>query len=288
MGMVETGLRVLRPEGFRHMAYTQWGDPHRRDVVVCAHGLTRQGRDFDALAERLDADLQRRVLCPDVLGRGKSDWLVDKTGYTYPLYLADMAALIARSGVEQVDWVGTSMGGLIGLMLAATPNSPIRRLVINDIGPLVPWEGLARIGTYVGEDPLFPDRPAAEKRLKERTATYGPMPTERWPDFVDHSLRRDPEGQGWRLAYDPAIAQAFQAIEPGQPIDLWALWDRVQVPVLVVRGAESDLLPAEVLEDMKRRGPGCQAVEVPGAGHAPWLMSADQMAPVLDFLKGHG
>lgn len=226
--------------------------------------------------------------CPDVLGRGRSDWLADKTGYTYPLYLADMAALVARSGVEQVDWVGTSMGGLIGMMLAATPNTPIRRLVINDIGPLVPWEGLARIGAYVGENPVFPDRSTAEERLRERTATYGPVPAERWPAIVDHSLQRDPEGHGWRLAYDPAIAQAFQDIEPGQPIDLWALWDRIQVPVLVVRGTESDLLPAEVLEEMKRRGPGCQVSEVPGAGHAPWLMTADQIQPVLDFLKGHG
>lgn len=288
MGMVETGVRVLRPEGFKRMAYTQWGDPHGREVVVCVHGLTRQGRDFDVLAERLATDLKRRVLCPDVLGRGKSDWLIDKSGYTYPLYLADMAALIARSGAEQVDWVGTSMGGLIGLMLAATPNSPIRRLVINDIGPLVPWEGLARIGAYVGENTVFPEREAAEARLKTRTATYGPMPPECWPGVADHSLQRTPDGEGWQLAYDPAIAQAFQAIEPGQPIDLWALWDQVQVPVLVVRGAESDLLPVDVLEEMKRRGPGCQVLEVAAAGHAPWLMSEDQVAPVMDFLRRSG
>jgi pimeloyl-ACP methyl ester carboxylesterase len=286
MGMMETGVRVLRPEGFKRMAYTQWGSPDAREVVMCVHGLTRQGRDFDALADHLATDLGCRVVCPDVLGRGKSDWLADPSGYSYPLYLADMAALIARSGAEQVDWVGTSMGGLIGLMLAATPNSPIRRLVINDIGPLVPWEGLARIGGYVGEDPLFTNREAAEHRLKERIVTYGPMPPERWSGFVEHSLRRVAEG--WRLAYDPAIAQAFQAVQPGQPIDLWALWDRVEVPVLVIRGADSDLLPASVVEEMKRRGPGCQAVEVPGAGHAPWLMSADQIAPVAEFLKGHG
>lgn len=287
MNMAERSLKVLRPEGFRRMAYTEWGDPSAERVVVCVHGLTRQGRDFDALAERLAAE-GRRVLCPDVLGRGASDRLVDPSGYSYPLYLADMAALLARTGAETVDWVGTSMGGLIGLMLAATPGAPIRRLVINDIGPLVPWEGLARIGTYVGEDPLFPDMAAAEARLKARTATYGPLPPDRWQQVVRHSVRPDPDGQGWRLAYDPAIAEAFKQVEPGQPIDLWALWDRVTVPVLVVRGAESDLLPADVLEQMRRRGPGCQAHEVAGAGHAPWLMSDDQMAPIVDFLKGHG
>ncbi len=290
IAMTSHHVPVLRPEGFRRMAYVEWGAAaavETAGTVVCVHGLTRQGRDFDALAEAL-AGQGRRVLCPDVLGRGASDWLVDKSGYAYPQYLADMATLLVRSGAETVDWVGTSMGGLIGLFLAATPGSPIRRLVINDIGPLVPADGLLRIGTYVGEDPLFPDLEAASARLRERTATYGPLPAERWEAVVRHSTRPDPEGKGWRLAYDPAIALAFQAVQPDQPIDLWALWDRVTVPVLVIRGARSDLLPAEVVVEMQGRGPGCQVVEVPEAGHAPWLMTPDQMTPVLDFLEGHG
>ncbi|MCA1939549.1 MAG: alpha/beta hydrolase [Caenispirillum bisanense] len=288
MAMTQRSVPVLRPEGFKRMAYTDWGAADAAQTVVCVHGLTRQGRDFDALAETLSADPRRRVLCPDVLGRGRSEWLADKAGYAYPQYMADMTTLLARSGADTVDWVGTSMGGLIGLFVAATPGNPIRRLVINDIGPLVPWEGLARIGTYVAEDPLFPDLDAASRRLRERTVTYGPLPEERWLPLVEASTRPDPEGKGLRLAYDPAIAQAFQAVPQGQPIDLWALWDRVTVPVLVIRGAKSDLLPAEVAAEMQRRGPGCQVVEVPDAGHAPWLMTPDQIAPVVEFLTGHG
>lgn len=288
MGMVERGVPVLRPEGFKRMAYTDWGDATAPQTVVCVHGLTRNGRDFDALAETLTADGRRRVLCPDVLGRGRSDWLTDKTGYAYPQYMADMTTLLARSGADAVDWVGTSMGGLIGLFVAATPGNPIRRLVINDIGPLVPAEGLMRIGTYVGEDTLFPDLSAVAQRIAERTATYGPVPEERWEALVRHSTRPDPEGGGYRLGYDPAIALAFQAVQPGQPIDLWALWDRITVPVLVIRGAKSDLLPAEVAAEMQRRGPGCQVVEIPDVGHAPWLMTPDQTAPVVEFLTGHG
>ncbi|SOD94220.1 Pimeloyl-ACP methyl ester carboxylesterase [Caenispirillum bisanense] len=288
MAMTQRTVPVLRPEGFKRMAYTEWGAADAAQTVVCVHGLTRQGRDFDALAEALSADPRRRVLCPDVLGRGRSEWLADKAGYAYPQYMADMTTLLARNGAETVDWVGTSMGGLIGLFVAATPGNPIRRLVINDIGPLVPWEGLARIGTYVAEDPLFPDLDTASRRLRERTVTYGPLPEERWMPLVEASTRPDPEGKGLRLAYDPAIALAFQAVPQDQPIDLWALWDRVTVPVLVIRGAKSDLLPAEVAAEMQRRGPGCQVVEVPDAGHAPWLMTPDQMAPVVDFLTGHG
>lgn len=287
MPMSKRTLDVLRPEGFRRMAYTEWAG-RGGAAVICVHGLTRQGRDFDALAEALDQRHGRRVLCPDVLGRGRSDWLADPAGYSYPMYLADMAALLARADVTAVDWVGTSMGGLIGLMLAATPRNPVRRLVINDIGPLVPADGLARIGEYVGDNPVEADRTAVEARLTERTASFGPLPAGRRRAVLDHSVMADPAGQGWRQAYDPAIANAFAALEPGKPIDLWAVWEAVTVPVLVVRGAESDLLPAEVLDRMKRTGPGCQVHEVPGVGHAPWLMTDDQMAPILDFLKGHG
>lgn len=288
MAMMQKSVRVLRPEGFKRMAYAEWGAAGASATVVCVHGLTRNGRDFDALAEVLAADGDRRVLCPDVLGRGGSDWLADKTGYAYPHYMADMAALLARGGGDQVDWIGTSMGGLIGLFLAATPGTPIRRLVINDIGPLVPAEGLMRIGTYVGEDTLFPDLASAAERIRQRTATYGAVPEERWEALVRHSIRPDPEGKGYRLGYDPAIALAFQAVQPDQPIDLWTLWDRISIPVLVIRGAESDLLPSDVAAEMQRRGPGCQVVEVPGVGHAPWLMTPDQIAPITEFLTGHG
>lgn len=287
MAMTQRAVNVLRPEGFKRMAYTEWGAAERDRVVVCVHALTRQGRDFDALAAGLER-LDRRVLCPDVLGRGKSDWLADPAGYSYPFYLSDMAALLARSGAEQVDWVGTSMGGLIGLMLAATPNSPIRRLVLNDIGPLVPAAGLARIGEYVSDNPAEPERATVEARLKARAANFGPLPDDRWPGVLEHSIMADPAGQGYRVAYDPRIGDAFAALPEGEPIDLWAYWDAVTVPVLVVRGMESDLLTEDVLEQMKRRGPGCQVHEVSGAGHAPWLMSEDQTAPILDFLKGHG
>ncbi len=280
MPMAKHSVLGLDSQGFHAIAYTEWGARKRR-VLVCVHGMTRNGRDFDALAAAL-AD-RWRVVCPDVAGRGKSDWLADYRDYGYPQYLADMTALIARLDIDSVDWVGTSMGGLIGMMLAARPNSPIRRLVINDIGPFIPKAFLQRLREYVGTDPRFPDRNAVEAYLRQVHAPFGPLDGSQWRHLAEHSAR-PLEGGGYGLAYDPAIAKAaFTGDEP-EDVAMWEIWDRVACPVLVLRGAKSDLLLPETVEQMRQRGPGCDVEEIAGCGHAPALMDKAQMAVVRDWL----
>ncbi|MCW2243675.1 alpha/beta fold hydrolase [Azospirillum canadense] len=280
MPMSERSFLGLSAAGFHKVAYTQWGRDDAPRTAVCVHGLTRNGRDFDALA--LDLADGWRVACPDVVGRGKSGWLGNPALYGYPQYCADMAALVARLGVETVDWVGTSMGGLIGLMLAAQPNSPIRRLVINDVGPFISKVGLQRIADYVGKDPVFEDIAAVESYLRFVLMGFGRLPDEAWRHMAEHSARPRPDGR-WGLAYDPGIAEAFKA-QPMQDVDLWAFWDRIQCPVLVLRGATSDILLRETAEEMTRRGPKARVVEFANTGHAPALMTEDQIAAVRGFL----
>lgn len=270
----------LSAGGFHRIAYLEWGDPAAGRVVVCVHGLTRNARDFDPLAAAL-AEAGRRVVCPDVVGRGESDRLADPAGYGYPQYLADMTALVARLDADRVDWVGTSMGGLIGMMLAAQPKHPIGRLAINDVGPFVPKASLERIGDYVGKDPLFPDLAAAEAYFRRVHAPFGALTDAQWRHLTEHGTRRA-EG-GWRLAYDPGIAAPFKG-EEFEDIDLWPAWDTVSAPVLVLRGAESDLLLAETAAEMATRGPEAEVVEIPGCGHAPALMDQAQIALVRDWL----
>jgi pimeloyl-ACP methyl ester carboxylesterase len=269
----------LGPHGFHRTHYYEWGDPDNPRVVVCVHGLTRNGRDFDVLAQALAPDF--RVLCPDVVGRGRSDWLTHAQDYGYPLYLSDMAALVARSGAEQVCWIGTSMGGLIGMMLAAQPQTPIVRLVVNDVGPLVPKAALQRIATYVGKAGPFPDEPALEAYLRTVHAPFGALSDAQWQHLARHSGRRNADGS-LALAYDPAIAAAFSG-EPNDVI-LWPVWEAVACPTLVLRGAESDLLTRETAQEMTRRGPRARVQEFAGAGHAPALMAADQVDVVRSFL----
>jgi len=280
MSMIARSLECLGPHGFHRLAYREWPGPKGARTVLCAHGLTRNGRDFDALAEVLSAEC--RVVCPDVAGRGKSEWLSDPADYGYPVYLADMAALIARLDVEEVDWVGTSMGGLIGMMLAARPGAPIRRLVINDIGPLIAKEGLARIASYVGRDPSFRDLAELEAALRVVAATFGPLSDAQWRHLATHGARTKPDGS-LGLAYDPHIGDAFRA-EPAADVDLWPTYDAVRCPTLVIRGADSDLLRRADAEAMTRRGPRARLVEFSGIGHAPALMAPDQIAAIGEFL----
>lgn len=280
MPMSERSFLGLSAAGFHSVAYTQWGRDDAPRTIVCVHGLTRNGRDFDALA--LDLADGHRVACPDVVGRGKSGWLANPALYGYPQYCADMAALIARLGVEEVGWVGTSMGGLIGMMLAAQPNSPIRRLVINDVGPFIAKTGLQRIADYVGKDPVFEDIAAVESYLRFVLMGFGRLPDEAWRHMAEHSARQRADGR-YGLAYDPAIAEAFKA-QPMDDVDLWAIWDRIRCPVLVLRGADSDILLPETAEQMTRRGPSARVVEFPHTGHAPALMTEDQIAAVRGFL----
>ena len=271
----------LSAGGFHHTAYVEWGRPEAARTILCVHGLTRNGRDFDALAAAL-AETGARVVCPDVVGRGHSDWLADPAGYGFPQYLADMTALLARLDVEAVDWVGTSMGGLIGMMLAAQPNTPIRRLVINDVGPFIPKDALERIGTYVGADPSFADVAAAEAYIREVNAPFGDLTDAQWRHLAETSVR-PVEGGGVKFRYDPAIATPFTQT-PIEDVDLWPLWDRIACPVLVLRGADSDLLLAETAAEMARRGPCAEVVEIAGCGHAPALMDDHQIGVIRDWL----
>ena len=207
--MQSLSLQGLSPRGFHRLHVTLWGEAGTQESVICAHGLTRQGRDFDALAGRLAAD-GLRVACPDVVGRGRSGWLRDAAGYGYPQYMADTVPLLAALAAEQVDWIGTSMGGLLGMMLAAQPDTPIRRLVINDVGPFIPKAALERIGGYLGQDWRFPDLAAAEAHLRQVHAPFGPLSDAQWRHLTEHSVAAAPDGQ-YRFAYDPGIAQPFPA-----------------------------------------------------------------------------
>jgi len=282
MSMIPRSLACLGPHGFHRLAYWEWPGPQGAPTVLCVHGLTRNGRDFDALAAALSAE--RRVVCPDFPGRGQSEWLSHPGDYGYPLYLADMAALIARLDVDGLDWVGTSMGGLVGMMLAAQKGTPIRRLLVNDVGPLIAKEGIARIATYVGRDPSFADAAALEAALREIAASFGPLSDAQWRHLATISTRQKPDGS-LGFAYDPHIGDAFREA-PAEDVDLWPAWDAITCPTLVLRGAQSDLLRPDDAQAMTQRGPKARLVEFPGIGHAPTLMAEDQIAVVRGFLNG--
>jgi len=269
------------PGGSHRVAYTEWGESDNPRVLVCVHGLTRNGRDFDTLAAALAVEY--RVVCPDVVGRGASDWLSDKQGYGYPQYLSDMLALVTHLNADSVHWVGTSMGGLIGMLLAVQPGSPITRMVMNDVGPLIPKAALARIASYVGDDPQFASMQELDDYLRVIYAPFGPFTDEQWQGLVRSSARRlDNAGIG--LAYDPGIAVPLRAM-PEQDVDLWSTWDKVQCPVLVIRGEQSDLLLADTAEQMTVTGPRAQLSVLAGMGHAPTLMSEDQVALIARWLQ---
>ncbi len=272
-------LRNLGPHGFHRTRYWEWGDPANPCVVICVHGLTRTGRDFDALGQALAPYF--RVLCPDVVGRGGSDWLAHKPDYGYPLYLSDLTALIARAGVDSVRWVGTSMGGLLGMMLAAQPGNPIGKLVVNDVGALVPKAALERLAQYVGKAPRCSDLDQLEAYLRRVFATFGPLSDAQWRHLASTSARRNDDGT-FSPAYDPGIAIAFAG--ELRDVVLWPVWDAITCQTLVLRGAESDLLLRETAEQMTQRGPKARLKEFDGIGHAPALMSVDQIEVVRDFL----
>lgn len=277
--MRSRSFRGLNPKGFHRLHYTEWGEPDA-PVVLCVHGLTQTARSFDRLAAGLSAN--HRVVCLDVVGRGRSGWLSDPSGYDFPQYLADANALIARLGVDAVDYVGTSMGGLIGMFLASLPDTPIRRLVINDVGPFIPKSALERIRDYVGTDPTFPDIASFETYLRQIWAPFGSLSDEEWAHLAETSARRAEDGT-IALAYDPAIAAPMHS-RPLVDVDLWPVWEVIAAPVMVLRGAESDILPAETARQMTERGPKAALTEIAGAGHAPALMHQDEIEPVAAFL----
>ncbi len=276
----------LSGRGFHRIHYTDWGNADAERIVICVHGLTRNGRDFDFLAQALAPEF--RVVCPDIAGRGISDWLYAKEDYGYPQYCADMTALIARvtSGGKprRVYWVGTSMGGIIGMLLASRPKSPIEKLVLNDVGAVIPKAALERICTYVGRDPRFKTLDELEAMLRIVCAPFGPLTDAQWRHLAETGARQHEDGS-WGLRYDPGIAIPFQK-EPFEDVDLWPLWDAIACPTLLLRGANSDLLLKETAITMAQRGPRPKLVEFEGIGHAPMLMADDQIRVVRDFLLG--
>ena len=287
---------VAGHEAAHRMAYWEWnatGNPDHPHVLVCVHGLTRQSRDFDVLAQHLAPHM--RVVCPDVVGRGHSDWLANPAHYQVPQYAADMLALLAQlhanSPITRLDWVGTSMGGLIGMALAGQPllpaPLPFTRLVLNDVGPALEWAALSRIASYVGQNPRFDSVEQGAEALWRLSSGFGPHSQQEWLALSRPMLRPRDDG-GWGLHYDPAIGQAFQHMTPESAPTaeqaLWQLYDQISARTLVLRGAQSDLLSAATARAMTERGPRAQLVEFAAVGHAPTLVTPDQVAVVSRFL----
>ncbi|MDI3307521.1 MAG: alpha/beta hydrolase [Acetobacteraceae bacterium] len=279
--MRQGALRYLLAPGFFTLRWWEWG-PEDGAPVLCVHGLTRTGRDFDMLARAL-AGQGRRVLCPDLPGRGASDWLPDPALYIPPTYMTALSHLLARLD-GPVDWVGTSLGGICGMVAAALPGNPVRRLVLNDVGSHVPQPAIARIRDYIGDTPAFADLVALEAYLRRVHAPFGPLTDAEWRHLAETSARPADSGSSLVLHYDPAIAVPMRAAEPAA-MDLSAFWGHVTAPTLLIRGAESDLLLAETAQEMARR-PQVRLAEIPGCGHAPALMDAAQVALVSEFLAG--
>ena len=288
------------------MAYWQWGKPHSAHVVVCVHGLSRQGRDFDVLAQALvqaapDGDI--RVVCVDVVGRGESDWLKNPAGYQVPQYAADMLALLAQlhahCAIQKLDWVGTSMGGLIGMVVCGQPDlplpSPVRKLVLNDVGPALQWQAIVRIGTYLGKAGLFGSVQAAADAMCAISIGFGPHTPQQWLALSTPMTRpmpnaADPTQLQYRLHYDPAIAAPFKQATEASSLQsekvLWQLYDHISAQTLVLRGAHSDLLSLETAQAMTQRGPEAVCIEFAGVGHAPTLVASEQVAAVTSFVLG--
>ncbi len=282
-------------DGGHRMAYWEWGAPDAAHVVVCVHGLSRQGRDFDVLAQALCVRSGNtiRVICPDVVGRGRSDWLKDPMGYQIPAYAADMLVLLNQLKPRTLDWFGTSMGGVIGMILAGSPDLPlsvpVRRLVLNDVGPAMQWQALQRIGEYLGQTGSFASLQQAADALWADSTTFGPHTQAQWLALSSHMVKPLP-GQPDRLTlhYDPAIAVPFrevtaESVAQGEAM-LWQLYDNIRAATLLTRGAESDLLSPQTAQAMTQRGPRARLIEFTGVGHAPTFVVPAQVQAVVSFL----
>ena len=300
-------LTCAHPGGLHKIAYREWfdastGPKDAARVVVCVHGLTRRATDFDTLARRM-AGRGWRVVCPDMIGRGDSDWMTHPMFYDVPQYVADCVTLVARLGVESLDWVGTSMGGLIGMTYAALSGNPIRRMVLNDIGPKLEWAGLSTIATYVGSVPVFTEYAEAASWLRGRMGGFGPHDEAGWEQLIRPYFKVLPDG-GFTPHYDPAIAIPFKALAQGgesgggsggessgkpgggsEAFSMWPLWDAISSNTLVLRGSLSELLSIETCEGMKVRGPKARVIEIEGVGHAPSLIAPEQTDPILEFFS---
>ncbi len=279
--MVQKYFKHWGPHGLHRVAYTEWGDPSGSRVLLAAHGAIRQGRDFDFLAAAFSD--RWRVVSLDLPGRGESEWLTDPGDYTRALYLSVYATLIARLNVDQVDWIGSSMGGGLGLALAAQPETPLRHLILNDSGTIRgPLAGPAAGGTEGA--PRFASLDEVEAYLRKTLASYGIQDPAVWRHFAIHSSRKTPEGD-YRLHHDPAITRG--AGSSPTAADPWALWDAIHIPVLLLRGVESRSLTEETAQEMTRRGPQADLIEFPGCGHFPSLTEPKQILLVRQWLESH-
>ena len=277
-------VRGLSTSGFHRIAYAEWGPSDAETTVICVHGLTRQGRDFDYLASAL-AGRGYRVVCPDLVGRGRSDWLPNVLDYVFPQYCADMATLLATLGSKNIHWIGTSLGGLIGMVLSAMSGSPISSLVVNDIGPDVPISAVARVGFRIAGDPVsFVSIEEAEHYNRKVFAACGALTDEQWRHFTVHALRRDETRDRYVPAIDPKVGAAYGLLWYYQ-MTLWQFWEKIQVPILAIHGAQSDFVPERLIREMKRRRAQMASHEVAGTGHMPMLMSAEEIGVIISFLS---
>jgi pimeloyl-ACP methyl ester carboxylesterase len=282
----QRSVQCLNSQGLHRMAYTEWGDPANSKVLVCVHGLTRQGRDFDTLAQALAEDY--RVVCPDVVGRGLSDTLPDPMAYGFQQYVADMIALLARLNAQTVHWIGTSMGGIIGMLVASLPNSPVSRLVLNDVGPTIEPSALARIGQYLGQPISWGSLDEAADALWAISQGFGPHARAQWLALCEPQLKQGTDGR-FVSRYDPRISMPFRAMnadsaKAGEAM-MWQAYDRLRCPTLLLRGAQSDLLSTATAQAMTQRGPKAKLVAFDGVGHAPTLVQAEQVQAVREFLS---
>lgn len=295
--MKQSYLLSASPHGFHNIAYMEWGIPNPRPII-CVHGLTRNSRDFDFLAEALSQQ-GHYVICPDIVGRGDSDWLIDPKFYDFSQYRVDMTALIARLNCTEVDWIGTSMGGILGMGMAALPKTPIRRLILNDIGAYIPIKGIKFIQSYLGQNPTFQNYQAAENYFKKFQAGFGSLTEEQWQQVTIYSIHPLSDGQ-YQLKIDPAINLSipkltilYQALlHPLKlisgklfDIDLWEFWQKVTCPTLVIHGENSEILPEWVCSKMQQIHPDTQVIDIPNTGHAPALMSPEQIQIIQQWLK---
>lgn len=276
--------------GTHEIVFYDWGDVNAQRVVVCVHGLTRNARDFDALAESLAAT-GRRVFSLNMAGRGESAWLADPMGYNYFSYVADCLAVMDNFHLRGIEWIGTSMGGVIGMMLASANPGRIRKLVLNDIGIHLPATALQRIFSYIQSRPAaFANKTEADAHLRDVFAPFGIVDTPYWPGFVDSSLLPNKDGS-YRYACDPAIAvplaAASQNFTQVQDVNLADIWAPVDIPTLILRGAESDILSEDTIRSMRVTNPRTESVTIEGVGHAPALVDAHQIGIITQWLNGY-
>ncbi len=270
----------LTREQIHRMSYLEWGRADNPRVLLCVHGLTRNALDFEPLARALCGHY--RVVCPDMPGRGDSDWLAHHEDYVINTYQGHILTLIARLDVAELDFVGTSMGALLGMALAALPGNPVRRLVLNDAGAQLEVAALRRIAGFVGRAPVFPDFAAVLAYQRHIGTGFGPLSDAQWAFLARNAARQAPDG--WHLRYDPAIGDAMRATLGEVAVNLWHTWDAVRCPTLLLRGEHSDLTSAATAQEMARRGPQARCVEVPATGHAPMLLDDWQIGVLRDFL----